>query len=176
MILRLDPPNPTHFMRSFKLAIPVLPLGITSPKKSLKILMDRLLRLKQAITRRIEITTGTDSWEQPLELRNGKIIITRATATWPLELQSVRKNHSFRSNTASTVRRPNLMKGPLALEGFVFGISSRHHIGNQIRKLIWIKRIDQSRWHHRKGKRSSSFDFCLGNFDERIRGEGVGHD
>jgi len=37
-------------MRSFKLAIPVLPLGITSPTKSLKILMDRLLRFKQVNT------------------------------------------------------------------------------------------------------------------------------
>tara|TARA_B100000497_G_C7304940_1_gene206348 strand:+ start:101 stop:295 length:195 start_codon:yes stop_codon:yes gene_type:complete len=46
MILRLDPPNPTHFMRSFKLAIPVFPLGTTHLKISLKRLMDNLLRLK----------------------------------------------------------------------------------------------------------------------------------
>lgn len=32
MILRLDPPNLTHFMRSFKLPIPVLPLGTSSPE------------------------------------------------------------------------------------------------------------------------------------------------
>ena len=122
MILRLDPPNPTHFMRSFKLAIPVLPLGITSPGKSLKRLMDRLLRIKQAIIRRIETAAGTDTSGLLLELKSGmtikrsgigKIITTRPTATWPLELQSVWKNHSSRSNTALTVKRPN-MDGKIA--------------------------------------------------------------
>ena len=84
--------------------------------------MDRLLRFKQAIIRRIETAAGTDTSGLLLELKSrmtikrsgiGKIITTRATATWPLELQSVWKNHSFRSNTASTVRRPN-MDGKIA--------------------------------------------------------------
>gem|GEM_PF-5528966 len=32
VILCLDPPNPTHSMKSFKLPIPILLLGTTSPK------------------------------------------------------------------------------------------------------------------------------------------------
>ena len=78
--------------------------------------MDKLLRLKQTIIRRVEITPGTDNSGLLLKLKSrmtvkksgiGKIITTRATAKWPLEPQLVQKNHSFRSNTASTLSRPN---------------------------------------------------------------------
>jgi hypothetical protein len=83
--------------------------------------MERLLRFEQAMIRRIETAVGTDTSGLLLELKSGmtvkrsgigKIITIRATATLPPERQSVWKNHSFRSNTTSIVRRPNMDERP----------------------------------------------------------------
>lgn len=66
--------------------------------------MDRLLRLRKAIIRGIDITAGNDNSGLLFGLKSGmtvkkrgigKIITTRATAKWLPELQSVWKTAPF---------------------------------------------------------------------------------
>lgn len=71
---------------------------------SLKKLMDKLLRTKEAMTLRIVPTARTETGEEAHELSSGmtikrsgigEIITTRAAAMRPPELQSVRKTAPF---------------------------------------------------------------------------------